>query len=360
MQLRSVLLTCFAALCLLAGPLADSPAQARDMQDGAVAGKSSAAKKRKKKSRKKRNSQGRRQRYTVIPGDTLSKIAKKFGVKISQIKAWNKLSSNSLSVGKKLTIYSSRHVRSRSKTLYTVRRGETLAKIAKKRGVKTGDILAWNPKVDPRRIRPGTKLRIYTLAPAGGGSVGTANSGKLHGGVILGSGPGYRVRSSSRAYGTGHTVNLISQCISETKRRFPKARTIMIGDLSFKHGGYMRPHKSHQSGRDADISYYIKKTDTSHRFIDASARTLDVAKTWYLFDQFLQTGQVEYIFVDYPLQKVLYEHAKKKGVPSRRLEQVFQYPRGRGARQGVIRYSRGHDDHFHIRFKCPPDQKSCK
>lgn len=358
MQLRSVLLTCFASLCLLAGPLVDSPAQARDMQDGAVAAKSNTAKKSKKKSRK--GGQGQRQRYTVIPGDSLAKIAKKFGVKISQIKTWNKMTDNTLSVGQKLIIHSSRHVRTRSKSLYTVKKGETLAKIAKARGVKTDDILAWNPRVDPRRIRPGTQLRIYTLDPEGGGSVGSANSGHLSEGIVLGDGPGYRVRAGRRAYGTGHTVNLISQCISETKRHFPKAQKIMVGDLSFEKGGYMRPHKSHQSGRDADISYYIKKVDTSHRFIDATAKTLDAEKTWYLFDQFLKTGQVEYIFVDYPLQQALYEHAKKKGVSSKRLEEIFQYPKGRGSRQGVIRYSRGHDDHFHIRFKCPPGQKECK
>ncbi|WP_457641217.1 LysM peptidoglycan-binding domain-containing protein [Persephonella sp.] len=42
--------------------------------------------------------------HRVKSGDTLLKIAKKYGVSVSQIKKWNKLSSNIIVVGQKLTI----------------------------------------------------------------------------------------------------------------------------------------------------------------------------------------------------------------------------------------------------------------
>ena len=42
--------------------------------------------------------------YRVKPGDSLIKIAKKFGVSVSEIKRWNKLKGNIIIVGDKLTI----------------------------------------------------------------------------------------------------------------------------------------------------------------------------------------------------------------------------------------------------------------
>jgi peptidoglycan endopeptidase LytF/peptidoglycan endopeptidase LytE len=42
--------------------------------------------------------------YTVVSGDNLSRIAKRYGVKISQIREWNNLSSDSLKIGQKLRL----------------------------------------------------------------------------------------------------------------------------------------------------------------------------------------------------------------------------------------------------------------
>lgn len=42
--------------------------------------------------------------YTVRRGDTLWDIAKRFGVSVSQIVAWNGLSGNSIKPGQKLTV----------------------------------------------------------------------------------------------------------------------------------------------------------------------------------------------------------------------------------------------------------------
>lgn len=42
--------------------------------------------------------------YTVVAGDTLSKIASKYDVTVAQLKAWNNLSSDLIIVGQKLTL----------------------------------------------------------------------------------------------------------------------------------------------------------------------------------------------------------------------------------------------------------------
>ena len=74
---------------------------------------------------------------------------------------------------------------------------------------------------------------------------------------------------------------------------------------------------------------------------------------------FIDTGQVDYIFVDYSLQKPLYEYARKKGAKKKWLKEVFQYPRSKGQTKGIIRHSPSHKNHFHIRFK-PLQQTSRK
>ena len=299
--------------------------------------------------------------YKVVGGDTLLKIGNRFGVKAKDIKRWNRLKGDSVRKGQTLKIHPNKMPRTRHRTWHKVKKGETLIHVAKKYKVDLDDLQAWNSRVDPRKLRTGQKLAIWKLGPENTSkSSGSANSGNLAGGMMLPDGRGYRVRSGKRAYGTGQTVSTIQSVIEENAKKHPKAGDLMIGDVSFKDGGYMRPHVSHQSGRDADISYYIKGTDTAWRFRVASARTLNVKATWDLFHSFIETGKVEYIFVDYSLQRVLYEHAKKRGFKEAYLDKVFQYPRGRGSARGTIRYSRGHDDHFHIRFKCPPASKNCR
>ena len=66
---------------------------------------------------------------------------------------------------------------------------------------------------------------------------------------------------------------------------------------------------------------------------------------------FLETDAIEYMFVDYRLQGLLYKHARLKGYSKRKLKETFQYPRGRGRTKGIIRHSPSHKNHIHIRFK---------
>ena len=46
-----------------------------------------------------------RVRYSVVNGDYLGKIANKYGVKVSEIRTWNKLKNDKLNIGDKLIIY---------------------------------------------------------------------------------------------------------------------------------------------------------------------------------------------------------------------------------------------------------------
>ena len=124
----------------------------------------------------------------------------------------------------------------------------------------------------------------------------------------------------------------------------------MVGDLSRKKGGKFAPHLSHQTGMDIDMSYAFKDNLHRKRFESATRQTMDAEKTWHFMKSILETGNTQYLFVDHKLQRPLYEHAKASGLSEQALGEIFQYPRSRHTKKGIIRHTRGHRNHMHIRF----------
>ena len=115
-------------------------------------------------------------RYRVRSGDYLGKIARKYGVRVSQIKRWNGLRSNNLRIGQRLTIYprnpSSVSVsKPKSKALkkpvdpagkktYTVKKGDSLWSISQKfPGVSVQNIKDWND-ISGNKLKIGMKLIV--------------------------------------------------------------------------------------------------------------------------------------------------------------------------------------------------------
>ena len=118
--------------------------------------------------------------YTVAKGDNLSAISRKFGTAIADLKEWNNLSSQNITVGsslivakneiaiatdnasassfKKKEIYSK--VSTSSKMDYYVQKGDSLYSISKKYpGVSVADLKKWND-IRGEGIKPGMKLKI--------------------------------------------------------------------------------------------------------------------------------------------------------------------------------------------------------
>ncbi|GAB6065405.1 LysM peptidoglycan-binding domain-containing protein [Aquifex pyrophilus] len=105
--------------------------------------------------------------YRVKRGDTLIEIAKKFGVSVNEIKKANNLKGNVIRVGQKLKIPVKGKVKKeRKKTkkkfiIYRVKKGDSLIKIAKKFGVSVREIKFLN-NIKGNRIYVGQKLKIPT------------------------------------------------------------------------------------------------------------------------------------------------------------------------------------------------------
>lgn len=100
--------------------------------------------------------------YRVKKGDSLIKIAKKFNVSVNEIKKANRLRGSRIYVGQKLKIpVKTKRKRkiTRNYTIYRVKRGDTLAKIAKKFKTTVSEIKRLN-RLKKNIIYPGQKLKI--------------------------------------------------------------------------------------------------------------------------------------------------------------------------------------------------------
>lgn len=102
--------------------------------------------------------QKRPQTHTIRSGQTLSGIAKKHGVRTSDLKRWNGIKdAGRIRSGQKLKLYGAAPgPKWRS---YTVRRGDTLSGIARRHHCTTAEIKKWN-KLKSTKIMAGQKLKI--------------------------------------------------------------------------------------------------------------------------------------------------------------------------------------------------------
>lgn len=95
-------------------------------------------------------------RYTVVRGDSLWRIARRFDVSVAQLRAWNGLASGSvLRPGQPLAV----HGRETTDGYYRVRAGDSLWSIATRFSIAVEDLKSWNDIVDTT-IRPGQRLLV--------------------------------------------------------------------------------------------------------------------------------------------------------------------------------------------------------
>lgn len=95
--------------------------------------------------------------YVVERGDTLYKIANTFNTSVQRIKQINNLSSDMLRVGQKLTIQTGVP---QGTTLYTVKSGDSPYKIARKFGMNLSELLRINGLNSRSTIYPGQQLWV--------------------------------------------------------------------------------------------------------------------------------------------------------------------------------------------------------
>ncbi len=190
-------------------------------------------------------------------------------------------------------------------------------------------------------------ITLYSRDEPGPGSisVGRPNRGSLRLPVALPERPFWRIINPERAFATDETIRDLEAAVATVATAFPGSPPLGVGDLSRETGGYIRPHRSHQSGRDADVGYYYQG---EHKwYTKASAENLDRPRTWQLLKALMSETDVEFVFMDRSIQQLLREYALSVGEEPAFLDTVFQRSR---RDETLVRHEYGHLTHFHARF----------
>lgn len=250
---------------------------------------------------------------------------------------------------------------------YLVGQGETLAEVAALLDVSVTDLKKWN-RLRTERLRPGTRLKFLAprIEPQ---SIGRPSAGRLVGSVNLdpdgdNRGVGWVISARREAtWATPETIRYIRRCVSQFRHNYArtKADPIAIGDLSRRQGGPLPPHKSHQSGRDVDIGFILKKRAKNADdgpLRHATRETLDAEKQWFLTKCFLDNPETQIIFMEHSIVSALREHIEK--IYKKRKHLLKKYLRFfPGGAEPVIQGDEEHTSHMHVRFRCPKGDRQC-
>lgn len=124
--------------------------------------------------------------YKVVSGDNLSKIATKYKVTVANLKAWNSLKSDTIYVGQVLKVSAGTvtpaptptpPANNTTTTTYTVVSGDNLSKIAKKYKVTVANLKSWNSlKSDTIYVEQKLKVSKATSSTASKASTASSSS----------------------------------------------------------------------------------------------------------------------------------------------------------------------------------------
>ncbi|MGH1340066.1 MAG: penicillin-insensitive murein endopeptidase [Nannocystales bacterium] len=307
--------------------------------------------------------------HEVQPGEHLGLIAGRYGVRRAELVELNGIENpNLIRAGQSLAVCPEIAPRQQKLVEHVVAPGETMTEIAARYSMSVSELLerSGTELSNLNHVRVGQSFSFLVddgiveafkpplpkkkVARKKRGGKGKHKRAKVS--VQLLGGKHMHIKRPRLAYGTAKTVGLIERAVGQYKRKHAKGPKVLIGNLSREGGGKLEPHLSHRHGVDIDVGYVLKgETLSTTRFRGVNQKTLDPKRTWALVKAFLDTDEVRYIFMDYGLQKTLYEHAKSAGASQDELDELFQYPHGRGRSHGIIRHWRSHRNHFHVRFE---------
>jgi murein endopeptidase len=193
------------------------------------------------------------------------------------------------------------------------------------------------------------------MASLGSMSFGTATRGGLINAVYLPDDARWTSADPVHAWGTAETIDYLVSAIDAVHAEFPDSPTLFIGDISRQRGGYLTPHLSHQAGKDVDVGYFY--THDPQWYLRVTPANLDRARSWAMVRALLAHTDVQYIFMDRRVQRLLRNYAEAIGEDRRWLESVFD---GVPGEPPVIVHAPGHATHFHVRFYNPIAEETAR
>jgi penicillin-insensitive murein DD-endopeptidase len=169
--------------------------------------------------------------------------------------------------------------------------------------------------------------------------------------------------SQEKSYGHPALVLMLERSAKELQRVAPGS-VLVVGDISDAKGGPLVGHRSHQSGRDADVVFYAvdgngKSSVLDHyvkfgangKALDGSGYVFDDWRNWLLVQSWVRDHRagLSHIFISSPLRQRLLRYAAKQVAFKKYVTEV-------AALLKQPEDCEPHDDHFHVRVSCPTGQ----
>jgi penicillin-insensitive murein endopeptidase len=201
-------------------------------------------------------------------------------------------------------------------------------------------------------------------------SIGVPDRGRLQDGVQLAATEDLFVRETRREaiFGTDELVGLIGRAAHAVGEAHP-GPSLSVGDLSRARGGLLHPHRSHRSGRDADLGFYLLDEEghpiQAPRFVslrrDGCGRIgeqrycFDPVRSWALIAAAVSdpSARVQYVLVAPDIRRRLLAEGERIGAPQELRDRVSTVTEPHSG-------SHAHRSHFHVRIYCPVgDRPEC-
>ncbi|HWA75144.1 MAG TPA: penicillin-insensitive murein endopeptidase [Polyangiaceae bacterium] len=202
------------------------------------------------------------------------------------------------------------------------------------------------------RIR---KVVRSDLASLGSISIGNPNSGALLNGKHAEASELFQLVDEKHAWGSAETIDYLCAAVRKVHERYPGSAPLSLGHVSAERGGPLRPHVSHQSGRDVDISFYY--VDGARWYLRATEKNLDLPRTWAFVRALITETDVEMILIDHAVQAWIRRYALEQGEDAAWVDGLFL---GKGGLRPIVRHAPGHATHVHVRFYNPIAQETAR
>jgi len=327
-----------------------------------------------------------RVRHEVIPGELVSDIAARYGVSVAQLVADNPINPDvPPSPGTVLEVDAYDPPLPKLRLRHKVEPGDTWIGLSERFEIGVDLLRRYNESIVGELV-PGSEFIVWVdphierrrdvivhaphrVSPDAR-SIGAPTAGSLERGIQLPEDRAlYERIATSLQYGSSHTILHLQHGIAAFRDRYGYRGVLVVANLSQLQGGELKPHASHQSGRDVDIWLPALKGTYQQKHLAEDRKPKYAEINWYaawgLVESLLATGQVKYIFLDRSLHRNLYYAAIEMGAPRELLDKIQHQPSTDPATaprimvNAPVRHADAHIGHIHVRFLCGPDEPRC-